>query len=89
MSMLSLNKSKLVTMIEGFNELYDKEPYLICSQKTFDDFMRKDKYIMEKPSLQLGTITITGDMATKNNLFYLETRVLIDNDLTYGEVLVR
>ena len=96
MNLLKINDKKLKDQIDGFKALYNKDPYIICSEKTFDKLTEGIEDIFKPFKISDEIVLTIDNIEVKKNgkkdyneAMYYACRVLINNDLTFGDIEVR
>ena len=101
MNVIKLDEEKIKKCIEAYRIQHDAYPYLICSEETADlfDFRTKIRFangcsVETIPSsdtktntttFTFGNVSVESKEPKKYGTFY-GSKILIDNDLPYGEI---
>lgn len=88
---IKFDEEKVCHCIQAYKDEHGKNPYLIMSEKTVKilPLSMQTTYISSSPiSFSIGGQTSVDDNATKNKS-WKNCKILIDNDIDFGEVYVR
>ena len=96
MNLLKIDDVKLKKQIDGFQELYEKLPYIVCSEKTFDKLEEDRDDVFKIPMLNNNVVLKIEGLEVKtihkkdySKAMYYGCHVLINNELSLGEIEVR